>query len=292
MKRLRTLAGAAALLALAAAVPLVQRKVDARLGGFRAQEDVLYLWSGRQLKRAAPGFEDLLADVYWLRTVQYFGGKHAFSKDRNFALLEPLIDITVTLDPRLEIAYQYGSIFLAEPPPVGAGRPHAAVALLERGARDNPNNWRLRKELGYFYFLFLDDPHTAARILMEAAEIPGAAYWLRTMAADFLARGGDLQTSRDVWRHMYEDSAEGAIKHNALVHLQILDARETRQRLQGIVDQFAKDTGRRPAALQELARRGYVTSLPLDPTGVPFDYDAGTGKVSIARSSSVWRPER
>ena len=34
---------------------------------------MLYFTSGEQLKWLAPGFEGLLADVYWLRTVQYFG---------------------------------------------------------------------------------------------------------------------------------------------------------------------------------------------------------------------------
>jgi hypothetical protein len=69
---------------------------------------VLYLWSGEHVKRLVPGFENLAADLYWLRTVQYFGGQRLFVSDKRFELLRPLIDITTTLDPRLEIAYRYG----------------------------------------------------------------------------------------------------------------------------------------------------------------------------------------
>ena len=74
-------------LAAAAAVPFVQARVDAALGDFRAQDEVLYLWSGEQVKRLVPGFENLAADIYWLRTVQYFGGERVFAKDKRFDLL-------------------------------------------------------------------------------------------------------------------------------------------------------------------------------------------------------------
>ena len=131
-----------------------QLQIEARLGGFRAQEEVLYLWDGEHVKRLFPGFESLMADLYWLRTVQYFGGHLHFDTERDFDLLEPLVDITTTLDPRFELAYRYGATFLAEPYPNGAGRPEAAVALLEKGVRNNPENWRLHWDLGHFRYLF------------------------------------------------------------------------------------------------------------------------------------------
>ena len=120
-----------------------------------------------------PGFEGLAADVYWLRTVQYFGGQKAFTQGRDFALLRPLIEITTTLDPRLEIAYRYGAMFLSESPPGGAGRPKEGIEVLEKGARNLPGSWRLRQHLGFFHFLYLKDAHTAAAVLEEAAELPG-----------------------------------------------------------------------------------------------------------------------
>jgi hypothetical protein len=68
-------------LALAAAIPLVQNAIDARRGRFRAQEEILYVWSGEHVRRLSPGLENLLADIYWLRTVQYFGGQRAFATE-------------------------------------------------------------------------------------------------------------------------------------------------------------------------------------------------------------------
>ena len=266
-------------------------RIDQRLGGFRPQEQVLYLWSGQHVRRLVPGFESLAADVYWLRTVQYFGGQRVYARDKRFDLLYPLIDITVTLDPRMEIAYRYGATFLSEPAPVGAGRADLGIEVLERGVKALPQSWRLRLQLGFFEFVFRDDVVTAARVLIEASRLPGAPYWLETMAADLLARGGERRTARTMWQRMYEQSEEGALKHNALVHLMVLDAQEAAERLTDGVRGFEKLNGRRPLSLDELrAARLWLGPL-VDPTGVPFEYDRGTGIVNVSRQSTLWRPD-
>ena len=289
MKRARSWAAWALVAAAAAAVPLVQRRIDAHAAG-GDHDPMLYVWSGRQVRRLLPGFEQVAADIYWIRTVQYFGGQRVFSKNHNFELLEPLTDITVTLDPRLEIAYRYGAVFLAEP--VGAGRPRSAVALLERGVRANPQNWRLRKELGYFKFVFLGDAQTAATHLIAASKLPDAPLWLRTMAADVLGRGGDRATARRMWRQMYEQEEWDVLKQNALIHLQILDALDGRDLLQRVVDEFSGRFGHHPASLAALVPAGYVSRVPDDPSGTPFAYDPATGRVTLARGSPLWRPDQ
>ena len=99
---------------------------------------MLYLWSGGHVERLFPGFESIAADLYWLRTVQYFGAERRFAREKRFDLLRPLIEITTDLDPRLEVAYRYGAIFLAERAPEGAGRPREAIEVLEKGVRTQP----------------------------------------------------------------------------------------------------------------------------------------------------------
>jgi hypothetical protein len=153
-------------------VPVVQSRIDARLGAF-AEHEGLYLWSGEHIRRLTPGFENVMADVYWLRTVQYFGGQRAFSTQKRFDLLVPLVNITIALDPRLEIAYRYGATFLAEAWPIGAGNPEAAIALLRRGVANNPRNWKLRQDLGLFYLFFMNDPARASRSWSRPRASPG-----------------------------------------------------------------------------------------------------------------------
>jgi hypothetical protein len=277
-----------AFLALVPAIPLVQGRIDRSLGEFRAQEEVLYVWSGERVRKFCSGLEALCADIYWLRTVQYFGGQLAFKPDRRFELLYPLIDITTTVDPRFEMPYKYGAIFLSEPWPVGKGDPDAGIAILEKGVRALPSAWRLRQYLGYFVFIFKNDSQKASEILLEAAEVPGAAPWLRTFAASLLMKGGERRASRAIWRQMYEES-EGALKQNALWHLQYLDTLDMVDALNGVVQRFRSETGRLPASIEELVRPGFLRQRPLDPSGLPFAYDRATGTVSVAKESRFYR---
>ena len=266
-------------------------QVDRHAGRYRAQEEVLYMWSGEQVKRLFPGFEGVGADLYWLRTVQYFGGERLFAREKRFELLRPLIDITTTLDPRLEVAYRYGAVFLSEGAPVGAGRPEEGIEVLAEGARRLPHSWRLRQDLGFFHYLFLDDPVRAAAILVEAAELPGAAFWLRTLAADLLARGGSLKDARQMWQQMFDQAEPGILKENARLRLRIIDSRDVTDRLTALVSETERRTGRRPARLQDLRAAGLWRGPLEDAEGVPFSYDASSGRVSISTRSPLWRPE-
>jgi tetratricopeptide (TPR) repeat protein len=281
----------ALLLVFVPALVATQKGLDARLGTFRAQEEALFLWSGRDVKRMAPGFENLLADLYWLRTVQYFGGQRAYAQDKKFELLEPLIEITTTLDPRLEIAYRYGAIFLSEPKPIGAGRPREGVALLERGMANLPTSWRMRQDLGFFTSLFLNDSARAAEILREAARVPGAPYWLETLAASILAKGGDRPAARRMWQQMYDQAEEGAIKANALEHLRVLGALDQADRLQEAVKIYERQAGHLPRSLAEVAAAGLTRESLVDDARIPFAYDSETGTVDVSKQSPLWRPK-
>ena len=277
-------------LAAAAAVPFVQARVDATLGDFRAQNEVLYLWKGSQVKRLVPGFEHLAADIYWLRTVQYFGGERVFAKDKRFDLLYPLIEITTTLDPKMEIAYRYGAVFLAEQFPIGAGRPDLGIAVLERGVQNNPMSWRLRQELGFFHFVYRNDAKRAAEILVEASQIPGAAYWLKNLAAELLGKGGERSIARRMWQEMFEQS-EGAIRENAKIHILALDAADAVDRVNAAVAQFRARAGRLPRDLGELKAAGLAPGPLVDPIGIPFEYDSESGRVAVSRMSYLRRDD-
>ena len=124
------------------AIYLLQERIDERFGDYRSTEEILYIEDGKLLKKMLLGFESLAADLYWLRTVQYFGGKRLYDPDKRFDLLEPLLDITTDLDSHLKISYRYGAIFLSEPWPRGAGLPLKGIELVDKGIFNNPEYWR------------------------------------------------------------------------------------------------------------------------------------------------------
>src|SRR3990172_12994226 len=88
-------------------VPL-QCGIDRTLTARDRPGEVLYLPSGKLLRRLSLGHEGLLANIYWTRVVQYFGRKRLGHETR-FELLGTLLRITTELDPHLVIAYRFGA---------------------------------------------------------------------------------------------------------------------------------------------------------------------------------------
>src|SRR3569832_1575203 len=167
------------------------------------------------------GYTGLMADIYWTRVVQYFGEKHR-TKAQHYQLLAPLLDITTTLDPNLIVAYQFGSTFLAQKPPEGAGQPDKAVELIERGISANPDTWQLYYELGFLQYMELQDPVAAAHSFERGSAIPPAHPFLKILAASMAQHAGERDTARMLWTTTYETTEDAMIKQNAFKHLRAL----------------------------------------------------------------------
>src|SRR5258706_13123571 len=92
-----------------------------------------------------------------------------------------------------------GVLFLAEPPPKGAGRPEAAVALIRRAIAANPEEWRLWHDLGFIYYWDMKDYKRASEAYAEGSRNPQAREWMKVMAARIAQEGGTGETSRFLW---------------------------------------------------------------------------------------------
>ncbi len=90
---------------------------------------------------------------------------------------------------------------------------------------------------------------------MEAAEIQGAPFWLRTLAADLLARGGDRAASRRMWTQMFEQGEEGIIRENARAQLRALDSLDLADAVGEAAAEFERRHGRRPARARRARER-------------------------------------
>ena len=73
--RLATSFVAVLLVVLFAGTVLCRSQVEKLRGKEVTLEEVLYMPSGKSVKRLSLGYSSLLADIYWTRAVQYFGEK-------------------------------------------------------------------------------------------------------------------------------------------------------------------------------------------------------------------------
>jgi hypothetical protein len=258
---------------------LALRKVDSVRGTEATLEDVLYIPSGKILKRASLGYSGLLADVYWTRAVQYFGSRHLHHA-RRYDLLYPLLDITTDLDPQLIVAYEYGSIFLSQHPPEGAGMPDKAVALVEKGIRENPGYWRLYFTLGFIHYQDRHDYHAAQVAFEKGSEVPGALPWMKVMAARMAEHADDVQTAIALWNGVYETVTDQEVKKTAISHLKSLKADVEMEELERRVQMYRDRTGAIPQNWGEMIRAGLLRGIPVDPSGAPYIL-ASSGRVEV-----------
>lgn len=249
---------------------------------------LLYLRSGRVADRVFLSFDAVAADVYWIRTIQHYGRDRKSSRTTDrFELLQPLLDLTTTLDPYFNIAYRFGAIFLSMEYPNGPDRTDQAIALLEKGLASNPARWQYAHDIGFIHYWYTRKFDEAARWFGAAARMPGAPDWLQPLAATTLAGGGDREGARRLLGELLSADTEFIRDAAArgLAQLQALDALEV---LEHLVAQYARDTGRYPADWTELIRAGRLRGIPVDPARAPFVYDPSEHVVRLSPDSPLF----
>lgn len=257
------------LFSMASSIFLLRRLDQARTTA--TLDEVLYLNSPKWVKRLSLGYTGLLADIYWTRAVQYFGGKHVTAGAKDYRLLYPLLEITTELDPKLIVAYQFGANFLAPKPPDGAGQPEQAIALVEHGIKNNPDNWKLYYELGFvYYYMESKDYAKAAESFERGAKVPNAHPFLRILAAQMAQHAGEIQTSRMLWQTAYATTQDPMVRDNATAHLRALQVDEDVTQLEKVVAAYQKSTGRLPSSMNALIGAGLLRGVPVDPDGKPY----------------------
>lgn len=250
--------------------------------------DLLYFSSPAVLKKMALGYDSLLADIYWLRTIQYFGNKEEAEKRTvRYKNLPALLDIATTLDPDLIDAYRIGCIFLAEDEPVGAGLPGEAVKLLDKGIDVHPDEWRLRYEKGFVYYWFFGDFRKAGEVWMEASRITESPVWMEALAAAAFSQGGSMDLARTLWKRQYDESPRKDIKENALNRLLSMQVAEDLWTLEYLLGVYWLENGKYPRNLDALISGESRKVMTRDPLGTPYDYDPETGAVKLNPQTEV-----
>lgn len=270
-----------------AGLALLQPRIDRASKEVKVYPETLYVSSGTALRHLSMGYDGLLADLYWIRVVQYFG-RRRLAHAKRFNLLGPLLRVTTELDPHLLIAYRFGAIFLAEKSPEGASEPRQALQLVRRGIVANAAYWRLWQDLGFIYYWDLHDYKRAAAAFRTGSERPGAMVWMRAMAATVAAQGGEPQTSRALWSEIYRTAQTDSVRRSAVAHLEALKAEEDLSHLGTLVARYQKQYGSRPKSLRDLVRTGYLTGNPVDPSGAVYVLGPGA-EVALGPASRINR---
>jgi hypothetical protein len=139
------------------------------------------------------------------------------------------------------------------------------------------------------HYWYRHDYSAAARWFARAAQVPGAPWWLKSLAATTLVQGGDRKSSRTMWEAIRQSAEIEWLRKDADRRLAQLRALDDVDALQAMVDRFVATSGTTPDSWLPVARANGWQGVPVDPTGVPYEIGSG-GVVQLSRRSSLWPP--
>ena len=259
-------------------------------------EDEDLVLQGAKLKGFALGFEGLLADWYWMKSLQYVGGKIINSgedvsmenlKPLNPRLLYPYLDNATTLDPKFTAAYQYGAVVLP------AIDNEQAIKLTLKAVKNNPNEYQFYHYLGYIYWRS-KQYERAAEIYEQGSHVPNAPDFMQLMAAKMRTEGGSRSTARAIYGQMLNESQDAQTKQNAALRLLELDSLDERDVIRKALRNFQTKNNRCPNHWREILPLLQNEKLPeakefridnsnnlVDPSGAPYVLDSGNCNVRL-----------
>jgi tetratricopeptide (TPR) repeat protein len=254
----------------------------------KMEEEQLYV-TGATAKRLSLSFSGLVADWYWMRSLQYVGRKLMRIEDEdslqgqrieltdselfNLKILPSLLDTTTTLDPQFMAAYEYGAVML----PL-IKKDEDAIALLKKGMAANPTSWKLAHHLGYIYWQ-RGDYQSASETYGAGAKLPEAPPWMAALSARMMAEGGSRRMAREMYSRIYEQSDDNQVKQMCVRRIMQIDSYDERDTIRRILSDYsARNAGRCATSWKDVnagLRAAHLkldqnTSAPLDPADTSY----------------------
>jgi tetratricopeptide (TPR) repeat protein len=260
-------------------------------------------FQGKKLKGFALGTEGLLSDWYWMRALQYIGGKIVNQGLDNLnlddltglnpRLLYPMLDNATDLDPKSMAPFSYGATIL---PAISSEQ---AIKLTEKGIAHNPDNWRLYQYLGYIHWR-LKDYEKAGATYDKGADIPGAPPFFRMMAARIRTESGSRDLAREIYKQSIAEAPDEGTRQSSEIRLMELDSMDERDVLDAVLKESRERTGSCARKWSDILPRLAKANLPngrdfriniesevIDPSGVPYEIEPTICRTAISEGSKL-----
>lgn len=208
----------------------------------------------------ALGHPTLLANLFYLRAVQYIGEPRASA--RGWEKLYPVVDLVTDLDPGHGYAYQVAGTLLGS-----YDRVPESNAILEKGMRNCPSRYILPFLRAFNAFYYDGDYAAAGRFVEIAARTPGAPARLQQNVVAMYVKGrrtdAALAFLEQARAAAQDDETRRAI--DAQIKQAILE--RDAAVLDEAVARYEERHGIRPIGLFALIGDGLVERIPADPFG-------------------------
>jgi tetratricopeptide (TPR) repeat protein len=226
----------------------------------------------RTARLASFGAHEALADWYWLKLIQYYGGGDPSGRYRKLA---ELFDVITELSPKFLPAYQTGLLILP-----GEGFVDEAISLGEKGKANLPQQWEMPYYTGIVHHIYRKDYVRAAEEFERAAALPDAPPIARLFAAIYYNQADQRQTAYQIFQTLHETSDSEFVRERASKYMEHLSIYFS---LEDAIAQFQTRFGRYPVSVEELVQQRIIPEVPQSPLNQSFVINPSNGQLSEAK---------
>ncbi|MEK6713539.1 MAG: hypothetical protein AABY41_05040 [Nitrospirota bacterium] len=259
--------------ALALFIYIIQHQVVSYKGIEQKIEEFMSLPKGEYLKPAVMGFEQIAADIIWLRAIQVIGEDTV--TPNGYDWIYHALDVVTTLDPKFAYAYQLGGVTLS----VLGKAPEKSNTLLLKGMRENPEIWQIPFYIGFNNFFYLNDYGRAAEYMAKASELPGHPAYLPKLAARLYVQAGDPDVALEFLLRMYKETGDEKVRATLGERIKEVIVERDAKFLEEAIKRYKDVYKAYPERLIELVERGIITELPNEPLGGYYYFNPEDGRV-------------
>lgn len=225
--------------------------------------------SAAAMRWASGGHPTLVANLWWLRAVQYMGDPAA--DRRGWDELYPAVDLVTDLDPRHGYAYQVTGNVLTS-----VERVDESNALLEKGMARVPDRYILPFQRAVNAFLYEGDYALAARWFEQAARVEGApSQRMQSYAAAMYVKASAHEAALSLLSHLLETAQDETSRKAIQKQLAQATLERDAATLEAAVQEYQARHGTSPSKLEALVTEKLVPAIPPDPFGGRYFLDPG-----------------
>jgi tetratricopeptide (TPR) repeat protein len=215
---------------------------------------------GKVIRVLSLGFDRLVADLFWLRTVYYIGDERSHLV--GYPDAHRLAALVTDIDPYFTTAYVVMNSVLA----TLRDTPDDAIALLEKGIEFNDGYWRLYFLQGFNYFFGKNDFERAAHHMQEAAMRGGPEY-LPLLVTRLYVEAGNPDTAIAFIDARIREAESPKVRDELVERRRNLVISRDLARINRAIEQYRTAHGEPPPDVASLVQAGYLPEEPVDPDG-------------------------
>jgi hypothetical protein len=266
---------------LMAAVGYLQYDYDCNCEYLGKRQTFVTLPSGKTIKILSFGYHNLAADLLFIWSIQFFSDYHVTNM---YDYLEHIYNVITDINPQYMEPYIVGSWIMA----LEAGNVAMAMRLLQKGAKQMPDEWIFDYECGFYASKNLKDYKLAETFFRRAAAKLTAPPHVKRQRAHMVYMLDNLEYAYNLWIDIYTHSEEGLERDSAENHLFQIKYEMDKQWLEGRINRFKQLYKRYPRDLNQLIQARLVGGIPRDFLGHKYVYNPETGKIS-AQKDFRWK---